>query len=423
MSQDAVHQPPIVLNEYQETWVDLDLADLAYVEQVLQDRISVARPFHGDGYLLNPNQFAGIVVLPSGRRIECRPKVPIGNFFVMLAIAFDLDPDFLQETTTYQRISEIFEFVIEYFAELVDRRINRGLYRSYVEREENLLAVRGRIVVGEDIRRNHILRHRTFCRFTELTWDIPENQIVRQVAHMTAGWVDSRELRDELRRIDRMLAEVAPVTLPARAIDRFSYGRLNDDYRPIHALCRLFLEGSSVSEEAGEFDFRTFLFDMNVLFERFVTRLIAHRVPPDVAVDPQAKITLGTLNEVTMFPDILLRCAGRASAAIDCKYKRLDTWQYKNHDQYQVLAYCTALDVTRGMLVYPRHEVALDQTIHVRNSNIHIRQISIDLGGDRLAFDASCREFVARVAAWARAAPPSLPHAPEPQIVGIPAAS
>ncbi len=180
---------PIVLNEYQETWVDLDPADLAYVEQVLKDRVSVSRPFYGGGYLLNPNQFAGIVVLPSGRRIECRPKVPIGNFFVMLAVAFDLDPDFLAETTTYQRIDEVFEFVIAYFAELVDRRINRGLYRSYVEREENLLAVRGRIAIGEDVRRNHILRHRTYCRFTELTWDIPENQIVRQVAHMTAGWV------------------------------------------------------------------------------------------------------------------------------------------------------------------------------------------------------------------------------------------
>ena len=185
-------------------------------------------------------------------------QVPIGNFFVMLAIAFDLDPDFLSETTTYQRIDEVFEFVIEYFAELVDRRINRGLYRSYIEREENLLAVRGRIAIGEDVRRNHILRHRTYCRFTELTWDIPENQIVRQVAHMTAGWVSRPALRDELRRIDRMLAEVAPATLPASAINRFTDGRLNDDYRPVHALCRLFLEGSSVSEDAGSSTFAHF---------------------------------------------------------------------------------------------------------------------------------------------------------------------
>ena len=108
----------------------------------------------------------------------------------MLAVAFDLDPDFLQETTTYQRIDDVFEFVIAYFAELVDRRISRGLYRSYVEREENLASPSADgSPSAEDVRRNHILRHRTYCRFTELTWDIPENQIVRQVAHMVARWV------------------------------------------------------------------------------------------------------------------------------------------------------------------------------------------------------------------------------------------
>ncbi len=139
---------------------------------------------------------------------------------------------------------------------------------------------------------------------------------------------------------------------------------------------------------------------MNDLFERFVTRLLDHQAPADLTVEPQAKITLGRHNEVTMFPDIVLRRAGRAVAALDCKYKRLETWQYKNHDQYQILAYCTALNVTRGMLVYPRHEQALDQTIQVRNSDIRIRQISIDLGGDQPAFAEACKAFVARVTTW-----------------------
>ncbi len=216
-----------------------------------------------------------------------------------------------------------------------------------------------------------------------------------------------------------MLAEVAPVTLPASAIDRFTYGRLNDDYRPIHRLCRLFLEGSSVSEEAGVFDFRTFLFDMNALFERFVTRLLEIQSPSDLTVKGQVPTTLGSKNEVKMFPDIVLGRAGRAVVGIDCKYKRLDSGQFKNHDQYQVLAYCTALDVTRGMLVYPRHEQTLDQTIRVRNSEVLIRQISIDLGGDLTAFTASCRHFVDRIVAWSRPEPAPLARPPGSPSVAI----
>ena len=112
-----------------------------------------------------------------------------------------------------------------------------------------------------------------------------------------------------------------------------------------------------------------------------------------------------------MRPDLVIRGPGRAVAALDCYYKRLETWQYKNHDQYQILAYCTALDLPRGMLVYPRHEQGLDQTIQVRNSEIRIRQISIDHGGDQPAFAEVCKAFVARVTTWSSDEPTPLARA------------
>ena len=139
---------------------------------------------------------------------------------------------------------------------------------------------------------------------------------------------------------------------------------------------------------------------MNILFERFATRLMEAQISPDLVVEDQHHITLGTHNQVTMRPDIVLRRGGRALIGIDCKYKRLDSGKYENHDQYQVLANCTALNVTRGMLVYPRHEHALDEEIRVRNSDVRIRQISIDLGGDQAAFAGACKVFVARVTTW-----------------------
>jgi 5-methylcytosine-specific restriction enzyme subunit McrC len=51
------------------------------------------------------------------------------------------------------------------------------------------------------------------------------------------------------------------------------YNRLNGEYRQIHRLCGLFLQGASLSEELGPFEFRTFLLDMNKLFEDFVSKV------------------------------------------------------------------------------------------------------------------------------------------------------
>src|SRR5207248_7242227 len=58
----------------------------------------------------------------------------------------------------------------------------------------------------------------------------------------------------------------------------------------------------------------------------------------------------------------------------DCKYKRLEIDEFKNHDLYQVLAYCTALRVDRGLLVYPRHSVAIAYDLPVLGSKVVIRQ-------------------------------------------------
>ena len=393
MTPAVVIDETIILQEYADTAVVLEDADLLYIQLKLAKQLTLSRPLFDGGYLLNPNQFAGVVVLPSGRRIECRPKVPVRNFFVMLAIAFDLEPSFLQETTSFQEIDQIFEFVISYFADLVDHQIQRGLYRTYVEREENLAAVRGRIAIAEDVRQNSVLRQRTYCHFTEFTWDNPDNQIVRQVAHMVGGWAQSSGLRFRLHQIDRRMAEVSPVTHSASVIDRFSYHRLNAEYRPIHQMCRLFLEGSTLSEDRGRFDFRTFIFDMNSLFESFVSKLLARHAPPNLAIDLQSYNRLDVEKLVVIRPDVLVYKNGAVHRVIDCKYKRLKESESKNHDLYQLHAYCTALDCLEGLLIYPRHLDLVDFTYHIRNTNIAIRQVSIDLNVKPAAFEDACARF------------------------------
>jgi 5-methylcytosine-specific restriction enzyme subunit McrC len=336
-------------------------------------------------------------MLPSGRRVECRPKVPIQNFFYMLAVSFDLEPSFLDETAAFQRIDEIFEFVIRYFAELVDLRIRDGLYRNYRETEDNLAVIRGRIGFDQDLRLNHILRHRTYCQFTEFTWDIAENQIIRQVVDLVRHWATKPDLRGELLRIDRLLSEVTPTQHTPGLIDQFTYHRLNDDYEPIHKLCRLFLEGSTLSEDEGIFVFRTFLFNMNDLFERFVTASLRQRLLRGLQLVPQQVIHLDDGHRIRMRPDIVIRQRGIPVLVADCKYKRLGEEEYEHPDNYQMLAYCTALGLERGILIYPRHEVVVQTTSAVQNSPVRIEQITVDLNVERWAFAIEVDRLAAAV--------------------------
>jgi 5-methylcytosine-specific restriction enzyme subunit McrC len=384
------------LVEYEEREISLASEDAAYLARAFAKQIALRRALTGEGYLLNPNQFVGVLALPSGRRLQIEPKVPVRSLFFMLAVASELPPPFLEEAAEFAELDELLEFVAGAFADLAEERIARGLYRAYVEREENLAAVRGRIAVADDLRRNHVLRHRTFCRFAELTEDVPENRIVRQVAHLLAGWVRRPPLRLRLWRIDHALGSVAPTHLPAEAVDRFAYGRLNEEYRPLHRLCKLVLEWASFADEAGPFAFRAFLLDMNRLFERFVTQTLRDRARHPVSVDDQVPLHLAEGRRVDMRPDLVVRVGTRPTLVADCKYKRLEPEGFKGHDLYQILAYCTALGLDRGLLVYPRHDVPVADAIRVVNSAVRIRQVSLDLSGSLAEIRAAC-DRLARV--------------------------
>ena len=394
---DAIH-----LEEYKDTECDLRPEDADFIASELREKIAIRRVLHGAHFVLNPRQFVGVVVLPSGRRLESSPKVPVRNLFYMLAVAFDLGSPFRDEATGLERLDELLEFVVTHFADLVEERVHRGLYRDYVDTEENLGAVRGRIVIAEDLRNNYILRHRTYCRFSEFTWDVPENQVVRQVVHHLASWDLRPELRLRLRRLDGVLGEVRPTTLPASVLDRMRYHRLNEDYRQIHQLCRLFLEGASLSEDEGPIDFRTFLIDMNRLFEAFVTQELRDRTSNGIAVEGQVPIHLGRDKKVPMRMDILLRERARPRLVADCKYKRLVSSGAQNHDVYQVLAYCTAANVRRGALIYPAHEAVVPDEVAVRHTGVRIRRMVIDLGRKGPELMAECNTFAGQLVDWMR---------------------
>src|SRR5690606_31982575 len=146
----------------------------------------------------------------------------------------------MDEWSEFERFDEMLEFIVGHFVELVDHRIANGLYRAYVEHEDNLPAIRGRIVVEEDIRRNLIDRHLSYCRYADLTWDIPENQVIRQTVNSLAVGPFSQQLRLRLWQLDRQLQEVSPSTHSLSVFSRFTYHRLNAEYDAIHKLCWLF---------------------------------------------------------------------------------------------------------------------------------------------------------------------------------------
>ncbi len=378
----------ITLKEQATKQVFLELGDVRCLQH-LRFQVTLAEmatASDSDAFIacfVNPTSCVGHFELPSGRIIIVEPKIDAVAVFRMLGYVFtDKHRDLFQdEDVQYDSERLLFEPLVEQFNALINARTKRGLVQDYIRREDNLTVFRGALNTKDHVQHNLCRENRVHCRFFEQTVDIPDNRFVKATLwHLLqfGGWTPrtTQSLIRNLHHFDAVTLEpLRPQSLPNR-----HYHRLNDDYRPIHELCLLFAECSSVSEHFGRVRFNGFLLDMNKLYEQFVQRAfenVSRRSKQRVAV--QEWHTLSLISRAPMLrPDVIVWSGDSVTAIADAKYKR-DFARPQNSDMYQVITYGTVLDCPDVYLLYPQTEIDSEREFLVVNSSIVVKTRQVDI--------------------------------------------
>lgn len=334
-----------------------------------------------NSYAVNPKQYVGHFLLPSGGVIVIEPKINAANVFRMLAYVYSREKQkaFLEAEVSYKADTFLFEPLVELFNSLVANRVRRGLFQDYVTYEENLFVFRGRLQTSQHLQQNTARPDRAFCRFSPNTHDVEDNQIIKWTLWFllhTFPWSSGT-----MQRLRANLHQFEAVSL--RQPDKLSlkqrhYHRLNEDYRFLHDLCRLFLDRGSISEAVGNVRFRGYLLDMNQLFESFITtafQVVSKSSPLLVVRQATAYLSLYPLH---IRPDITIRKGDTTASVVDAKYKR-SAQAYENHDFYQMLAYATALNCEHTFLIFPSTEYGHDGPVVIVNSPVTIEVRRVDI--------------------------------------------
>jgi 5-methylcytosine-specific restriction enzyme subunit McrC len=265
--------------------------------------------------------------------------------------------------------------------------------RSYIEREEDLQFVRGRIDIRGNLRSALSGEAKLRCRYHELTADVDENAIILWALHLASRFGFQREdVRRAVRQAHRTL--IGDVSLVRRkaadCIGRF-YHRLNDDYRPMHGLCRFILEHTGPATGVGERAFLPFAVDMPTLFESFVAEWLALNLPDRVSVDRQFIAELDSNADLEFRVDLVVR--DRASqepvCVLDTKYKLGAS--VNEEDIQQAVAYAVRLGVDRAFLVYP---TATARRVRANVGNVNVQSVAFDVASD---FSASGNELLSAI--------------------------
>jgi 5-methylcytosine-specific restriction enzyme subunit McrC len=315
-------------------------------------------PTHRRGrYRLTPTGHVGTIVLPT-RRLVIRPKIPVANLFHLLDP--DNPPPVIEDRAETAVGTEALDFLAGRLAQLLAERAAAGLHRGYAERSQRGAVLQGRIDVSAQVREGGARKDALHCRFEEFTADVSCNQVPRAVAELVlrsplAGERARSAVRQSLAGYDGVEA----ATLGPDTFAQAAPGRLIEAYRPLWDLCRLLADGLAPAGREGATTCPAFLLDMERVFESYVTRGIvaafAGREPYRVDVQPWhvANRPVAGQPDIHLRPDVVLAHDGRTEVVIDAKWKDLAGSPLVIDDIHQVLAYCTALGIGRGVLVYP----------------------------------------------------------------------
>ncbi len=363
--------------------------------------------------IVRPGSVVGTLVWPE-LRVLIKPKVELENIFFLLGFRGGL-AKWTDEAFPYKAEWDFLRAIVWVFRAEMERGLRYGINRSYEERAEPLATIRGRLDIGRQIT---IWQDRPFpveCRFVDYSENIVLNQVLRAAtARLLAARGLSFDLVRSLQHIASELSMVDEVHFAPSRMPEVTFTRLNAQWEPAFRLARLILSGETLRDETGVAVGTAFTVDMNVLFEKFIEEVVAEEARRrGWELEPQFSVHL--TERVKIKPDLVLLQHGNPVAVADAKYVELDEG-WPNANVYQLLAYCIALGLPRGLLIYASQHPPEVQLVSGSGTELEIVGIDMSKPSDALLEEA--RFAAKRLMAHARAAS-GIQHGTRPAVANV----
>lgn len=344
----------LILTERRPSLVRLAPADVAYLLEHHRRHLEVLPTGQRDRYRITAMGCVGVLTSPACRFI-IQPKIPLVNLFALLDPLADVPAG--RDSIAPRTGTETLEFLAGQLARRMVERVAAGLYRAYREQSEQGTILHGRLDLPAQMRQAPGRKDQLHSQYDELSTDVPCNQAVKASAErlLSSPLLDP-EVCAVLRQALIGFEGVSSVPLSPRLWEAVEAERSPVEYGPLLDLCRLLAESLALGDAIGSTPAPNFLLDLEIVFERHVTRGIIEAFAPcrRVAVQVTHTVNEPAANQpdITMRPDLTIGHDGRTALVVDAKWKR---WMgsVESADLYQVLAYGTALGAEGVVLVYP----------------------------------------------------------------------
>ena len=349
--------------------------------------------FKLDWNILKSQQYCGILNF-GDKDYYLLPKVADNNdeknldiFIYMLMYAYDIKLENEDIASCKNEKHNILEVFIQLFAQRLFKEFGRGIYKEYITEQDNLTTLKGKYLINENLKYNHV-KNKIYCEFDEFSINNTLNQFFLFALKSLLPYTKNKKL---LKQCELALDEVEDKQFDINTL-KINFHRLNLRYRDSFEFALLLLN-KSIPLFAKDKKSFAFLFDMNMLFEKFIARIVKEKYD-DVEVLNKSK----KFGELYLKPDIIVRSK---NIIIDCKYKIIQENKIADRDdRYQMYVYANNFEnINTTMLLYPKHLDVIDKAIILGQNykKVVLKMKSIELDFDRDGFEEYIEEIKNRI--------------------------
>ena len=357
----------------------LDSGSAAFVNS---SGLAKAAPMGMGLYRIEPVGRVGSVRTPLVQ-LDVRPKGRLGLNRLLFLLSYAGDQGFRDDPVAATEDTELWSALAASLVQLAERALQRGVLQGYLTVDESLRTVKGRIRISDQISRRPGMLVPLEVSYDEFTEDIAENRILRAALERMSRVPGVRpEVLSRLRQLKGKL-DAATRLQSGAPLPPWRASRMNVRYHAVLRLSEVILRNASA--EAGEGPQRTasFVVDMDRVFEDFVGKALRHAMkgfPGEMRLQYNTMLNeaVRDSDRLTVRPDAVHLLGGRPVVVYDANYRaRTDRGASLTADHFQMLAYCTALQVPTAWLIYAgAGEMKLRRIL---NTDIDIVEFPLDL--------------------------------------------
>ncbi|GAA4937040.1 McrBC 5-methylcytosine restriction system component [Streptomonospora halophila] len=297
---------------------------------------------------------------PQDADVELRiaPKLAVQRIMFLIGYA-QHGVHWRRHSVEAQERTDLLPAIAAAFARMADRTLAHGVLLGYHTVEDALPVVRGRIRSSEQLRRRFGSLLPVEVVYDDFSPDIAENRILLGAARrlLRLGGLQGATRALLHRVIARLDGVSAPV--PGGALPHWRLSRLNARYQAPLGLAELVLRGGSYELHRPDgVRVDGLMLRMWQVFEDFVSQALSDALASygGRCETQDTDHYLDRACTLQLRPDLVYYRQGGDGRPVpagvaDAKYKTARTGR-TDDDVYQVLAYCTALDLGQGHLVY-----------------------------------------------------------------------